>query len=307
MPSSKIKAKSSPIAQKPVAQFTSIHIDNDKLDFESLVKAITKIHENLFTQAVKAVNVSLTIRNWLIGFYIYEYELSGRDRAAYGEYLLENLANRLHESGIKRIDERELRRYRQFYLIYPRIRETLSPEFDVFSFSLSSISEIRESPSPEFSVGGITLIKKLSFSHIIELMQIDDPLKRAFYEIECISGNWSVRELRRQTASLYYERSGLSKDKEKLSKSVQSKAEHISPAQIIRDPYIFEFLGIKPKEIMSESALEDSLLDKLQEFLLEMGHGFCFEARQKRILIGDEYFFVDLVFLSSYSKMPYPA
>jgi hypothetical protein len=81
-----------------------------------------------------------------------------------------------------------------------------------------------------------------------------------------------------------------------LSESVQSKAEHISPAQIIRDPYIFEFLGIKPKEIMSESELEDSLLDKLQEFLLEMGHGFCFEARQKRILIGDEYFFVDLVF-----------
>ena len=140
------------------------------------------------------------------------------------------------------------------------------------------------------------LIEKLSFTHIVELMQIEDSLKRAFYEIECIRGSWSARELKRQIASLYYERSGLSKDKEKLSKSVQSKAERISPAQIIRDPYIFEFLGIKPKEIMSESELEDSLLDKLEEFLLEMGHGFCFEARQKRILIGDEYFFVDLVF-----------
>jgi predicted nuclease of restriction endonuclease-like (RecB) superfamily len=294
MSSNTIKAGSDQIVQKPAAQFGSLH--NDKLDFESLVKTITKIHENLFTQAVKAVNVSLTIRNWLIGLYIHEYELGGRDRAAYGEYLLEKLANRLHELGIKRVYERELRRYRQFYLTYPQIRESLPPEFNVFTFSPLSISLIRESLPPEFGISGIMLIEKLSFTHIVELMQIENSLKRAFYEIECIRGNWSARELKRQIASLYYERSGLSKDKEKLSKSVQSKAEHISPAQIIRDPYIFDFLGIKSKEIMSESELEDSLLDKLQEFLLELGHGFCFEARQKRILIGDEYFFVDLVF-----------
>ena len=271
--SNRIKAESSPIVKQAASQLGALHID--KLDFESLVDIIGKIHENLFTQAAKAVNVSLTIRNWLIGFYIHEYELDGRDRAAYGEYLFKKLAKRLHELGIKRVYERELRRYRQFYLTYGQIRESLPPEF---------------------GISGIMLIEKLSFTHIVELMQIEDSLKRAFYEIECIRGSWSARELKRQIASLYYERSGLSKDKEKLSKSVQSKAERISPAQIIRDPYIFEFLGIKPKEIMSESELEDSLLDKLEEFLLEMGHGFCFEARQKRILIGDEYFFVDLVF-----------
>ena len=127
-------------------------------------------------------------------------------------------------------------------------------------------------------------------------MDIDDDIKRLFYEVECIRGNWSVRELKRQIGSLYYERSGLSKDKKKLAELAQSEAEAAEPKLVIRDPYIFEFLGLKPKEVMSESHLEDQLLDKLQEFLLEMGHGFCFEARQKRILIGDEYFFVDLVF-----------
>ena len=121
-------------------------------------------------------------------------------------------------------------------------------------------------------------------------------LKRAFYEIESIRGNWSVRELKRQIASLYYERSGLSKDKRKLAALVRSGAEIMDPKLAVRDPYIFEFLGLRPEEVMGESHLEDQLLDKLQEFLLELGHGFCFEARQKRVLIGDSHNFIDLVF-----------
>ncbi len=128
------------------------------------------------------------------------------------------------------------------------------------------------------------------------ITDLDDDTKRAFYEIECIRGNWSVRELKRQINSLYYERSGLSKDKTKLSALAQSGAETTSPRLAIRDPYIFEFLELQPMEVMGESHLEDQLIDKLEEFLRELGHGFCFEARQKRILIGDEYFFVDLVF-----------
>ncbi len=140
------------------------------------------------------------------------------------------------------------------------------------------------------------LIQKLSFSHFAELIGVADDTKRAFYEIECIRGNWSVRELKRQINSLYYERSGLSKDKTKLAALAQKGAETAEPKLAIRDPYIFEFLGLKPREVMSESHLEDQLLDKLQEFLLELGHGFCFEARQKRILIGDTHNFVDLVF-----------
>ena len=143
---------------------------------------------------------------------------------------------------------------------------------------------------------GKTLISRLSFTHLVELVALEDNTKRAFYEVECIRGNWSVRELKRQINSLYYERSGLSKDKKKLTALVREGAETAEPKLAIRDPYIFEFLGLKPSEVMSESHLEEQLLDKLQEFLLELGHGFCFEARQKRILIGDTHNFIDMAF-----------
>ena len=156
-------------------------------------------------------------------------------------------------------------------------------------------TEKRESSTPELHNSGRAIITKLSFTHLAELIAIEDNLKRVFYEIECMCDNWSVRELKRQIASLYYERSGLSKDKKKLAELVQSGTESAEPKLAVRDPYVFEFLGLKPSEVMSESDLEDQLLDKLQEFLLELGHGFCFEARQKRILIGDTHGFVDLV------------
>lgn len=127
-------------------------------------------------------------------------------------------------------------------------------------------------------------------------MEIEDPLKRLFYEVECIRGCWSVRELKRQIGSLYYERSGLSENKEALSRLANEGAEISSPLMLIRDPYVFEFLGLKPVEVMDESEFESALLEKLEHFLLELGRGFCFEARQKRILIGNEYYFVDLLF-----------
>lgn len=163
-------------------------------------------------------------------------------------------------------------------------RETLSPEFPRLGTA-----------SPPFSPAHPDLIHQLSFSHLAELLEFPDDTPRRFYELECIRGNWSIRELRRQIASLFYERSGLSKNKAKLSALTHAKAETLQPTQIIRDPYVFEFLGLRAQDAMGESDLEDALLDRLQDFLLEMGHGFCFEARQKRILIGDEHFFVDLV------------
>ena len=193
---------------------------------------------------------------------------------------------------------RELRRYRQFYSVYPQIWQSVTAEFrNMFPERLlRAQAPIRGSVTPEFGTPGAELVKKLSFTHLTELIAIEDPLKRAFYEIECIRGNWSVRELKRQVASLYYERSGLSKDKKKLAEMAHSTAEQAEPKLAIRDPYIFEFLGIKPNEVMAESELENAFLDKLQDFLLELGHGFCFEARQKRVLIGDTYGFIDLVF-----------
>lgn len=136
----------------------------------------------------------------------------------------------------------------------------------------------------------------MSFSHIVELIKIDDPLKRAFYELECVKGTWSTRELQRQIESLYFERSGLSKDKEKLSELVNQKAIQLSPRDVINDPITIEFLGLSDRALVTETDLEQAILDHLQMFLLELGHGFCFEARQKRILIDDEYYFIDLVF-----------
>jgi predicted nuclease of restriction endonuclease-like (RecB) superfamily len=150
--------------------------------------------------------------------------------------------------------------------------------------------------SPQLHPEPQTLLNRLSYSQFDLLVDIDDEIKRAFYEIESIKGGWSVRELKRQINSLYYERSGLSNDKQALSKLANLQSEQQTITTVIKDPYVFEFLKINARDIMSESHLEDQLLDKLEEFLLELGHGFCFEARQKRILIGNKHYFVDLVF-----------
>ena len=266
------------------------------LSFERLVMTIGQAHAELTAQAARAVNTSLTLRNWLIGFHIAEYEQQGTDRAQYGDALLERLSDRLRLAGVSRAEARELRRYRQFYLTYPQIRESVTPELAKGLLPQTNPNNNRESLTPELGVAAGDVLTKLSFTHIAELLQCDDATKRAFYELECIRGNWSVRELKRQIASLYYERSGLSKDKGKLAALAQKGAERAEPTLAIRDPYVFEFLGLKPQDIMGESQLEDQLLDKLHEFLLELGHGFCFEARQKRILIGDSHNFIDLVF-----------
>ena len=277
--------------------------------FEQLVAVIEETHRAFLERATKAVNLSLTVRNWLIGYYIREYEQAGEDRAAYGDQLLDLLAGRLRKSGLKRAEARELRRFRQFYLAYPQIRETLTPEFlgasaRILSADLARVA-IRESSMPEsdgerrgstLNGSARVLIERLSFSHFGELLQISEPLRRTFYEIEAVRGNWSVRELRRQIATQYFERCGLSREKDALSRLAHMRAEVQGAKHVIRDPYVFEFLGLEPHEIVSEGRLEDMLIDRLQEFLLELGHGFCFEARQKRLLIGDEYFFVDLVF-----------
>ncbi|MFO0952658.1 MAG: PDDEXK nuclease domain-containing protein [Isosphaeraceae bacterium] len=268
------------------------------LTFEDLVRSIRGVDADLAAQARRAVNVSLTLRNWLIGCYVAEYELRGADRARYGEKLLENLSRRLKGLGVSRTEERELRRYRQFYQAYPQIRESVPPEFNQRLAILTTCGSgtTQESASPGSGVNGKQLISGLSFSHIVELLAIDDPARRSFYEVECLRGNWSVRELKRQIASLYFERSELSRDKARLAELANEGAGRADVRLDVRDPYVFEFLGLKPKEVMSESHLEDQLLDRLQEFLLELGHGFCFEARQKRILIGDSHGFVDLVF-----------
>jgi predicted nuclease of restriction endonuclease-like (RecB) superfamily len=250
----------------------------------------------MVAQAGKAVNISLTLRNWLIGLHIAEYELRGADKADYGERLLPDLAKRLTDQKVSNCNRRQLYRYLRFYRLYPQIAGTLSPQLKKLLPAGAGFSEKVGTVSPQLHVSPENMIQRLSYSQIELILGQEDDLKRAFYEIECIRGNWSVRELKRQIATLYYERSGLSRNKKKLVELIKAGAEQAEQKLAVRDPYIFEFLGIKSKEVMSESDLEDSLLDKLQDFLLELGHGFCFEVRQKRILIGKTHGFVDLVF-----------
>lgn len=277
--------------------------------FEQLAQNILTVDNSMQGFAVKAVNQAATLRNWIIGGYIIEYEQYGSDRATYGDRLIENLSKRINKPGL---GSSLLRKMRAFYTAYPsvgqlfEIRQTVSVEFDtLIRQTLSVISSKANSNLPlpantvlptEFSTPAEVLVSCLSFSHIIELLSIEDPLVRFFYETECIKGVWSVRELRRQIASNLHVRIGLSADKMKAMQLADSKAERQSVSLQIRDPYTFEFLGLKAKDVVTESDIEEALILHLQEFLLEMGKGFCFEARQKRIIIDGEYYFADLVF-----------
>ena len=262
--------------------------------------------------AVKTINQATTLRNWIIGCYIVEYEQNGSDRAKYGDNLLKSLEKRIGQKGLN-VTLFQLSRL--FYRDYPHIGTLVSanhatalhklplseiyatvshklPEIDSFAVNKKNAGKLSE----QFNTPPENLVSALSFSHIRELLTIEDPLVRFFYETECIRGTWSVRELRRQIVSNLHIRIGLSEDKMKAMMLADSKAERHTPLLQIRDPYTFEFLGLQAKDVVTESDIEEALLGHLQEFLLELGKGFCFEARQKRIIIDGEYYFADLVF-----------
>lgn len=285
------------------------------MNFDSLVHMIHSVQDALQEQAAHAVNLALTARNWLIGYYIVEFEQHGEDRAEYGEQLLKNLETRIKKKGMT---ERRFREFRRLYVVYPQ----LSTEVAKYLVSLpvgsrnllnNSIKEIRqtsaESQIPvirrtsaelvvteDWMLPAEILFNRISYSNLSLISQIDDPVKRSFYEIENIKGCWSNRELDRQISSSYFERSGLSKNKAALSAMVKQEAVTLTPVDILHEPVTLEFLGFKSKETWSESDLEEAIINHMQEFLLEMGNGFCFEARQKRILIDTDYFKADLIF-----------
>ena len=174
-------------------------MSDKRIDFKKLVGSIHQVHDELTAQASRAVNVSLTLRNWLIGAYIAEYELNGADRAEYGDRLFEELSSALQAKGMTRCERRELYRYSAFYTVYPQIVESVTPKL---LFLGDQALEKVETLSPQSGMSGKELVQKLSFSHLSELVNVDDPLKRSFYEMECIRGGWSVRELKRQIGSL---------------------------------------------------------------------------------------------------------
>ncbi len=282
------------------------------MNFESLVGHINHVQDTLQAQAAHAVNLSLTARNWLVGYYIVEYEQHGEDRAKYGEKLLKNLAQRLNRRGL---GERRLYEYRLTYQVYPqlggvvaeyvvkngqdeilRLTTAKSEDSMVLIEKLRSSTAISAVPQEAWQTPAKSLFYKLSATHLIYLSNFNDELKRAFYEQETIRGCWTVTELDRQVSSQYYERMGLSKDKKALQKLTMKNAQQLAPRDILHNPVTLEFLGLESQEVYTETKLESYILNHLQAFLLEMGRGFCFEARQKRILVDQDYFKADLIF-----------
>lgn len=271
--------------------------EETSFSFDHLSELVLQLHDSAYSATVKAINRFATIRNYVIGFYIVEYEQHGNDRAKYGDRLLKRLAESVNKRGI---NETILKNCRRFYLAYPQIKvylTAISPTASKKSLGKSPTASDKSSQiSPTLSDNFITpaaeLVSKLSFSHIVEILTIDDPLVRFFYETECIRCCWSVKELRRQISTNLYFRAGVSQKPELLLERTEINT---SPAITIKDPFSFEFLGLRP-EAFTENDLENALIGHLQEFLLEMGKGFCFEARQKRMIIDDEYYFADLVF-----------
>ena len=271
--------------------------EETSFSFDHLSELVLQLHDSAYSATVKAINRFATIRNYVIGFYIVEYEQHGNDRAKYGDRLLKRLAESVNKRGI---NETILKNCRRFYLAYPQIKvylTAISPTASKKSLGKSPTASDKSSQiSPTLSDNFITpaaeLVSKLSFSHIVEILTIDDPLARFFYETECIRCCWSVKELRRQISTNLYFRAGVSQKPEQLLERTEINT---SPAITIKDPFSFEFLGLRP-EAFTENDLENALIGHLQEFLLEMGKGFCFEARQKRMIIDDEYYFADLVF-----------
>lgn len=228
-----------------------------------LAGRITGIIETARSRVQSVVDHEMVRAYWEIGREIVEDEQQGEHRAEYGKALIENLARELTARHGKGFTASNLLAMRRFYLNFP-IQHALRAE--------------------------------LSWTHYRQLLKIDETQKRSFYEVECANGNWSTRELDRQMNSMLYERLSLSRDKEGVMALAREGQVLREPTDMVKDPYVLEFLGLPQSELLYEKELETALLEHLQKFLLELGKGFSFVARQKRITLDGDHFFIDLVF-----------
>jgi len=250
-------------------------ISNNSL-FENIRSLLLSSRQNV----LRYVNTTMVHTYYEIGRIIVEDEQQGSIRAEYGKQTLKELSLKLINEFGKGFSVDNLENMRQFYLTYSKGQ------------TLSAQSKNSETLSRRF---------KLSWSHYVFLMRLDEPIRR-FYEIEAIENNWSLRELERQFDSMLYERLTLSRDKKKILELSKKGQVVERPEDIIKDPYIFEFLGLKEDKTYSESDLESKLIENLKRFLLELGKGYTFVARQQRISFDEEHFFIDLVFYNRLLK-----
>ena len=280
-----------------------------KNNFEELIKNLSYVHKVLQNNAAKAVDQFLSLRNWTFGYYIVEYEQKGEDRAKYGENLMQEIAGRLtHIMGLR---FRQLYVCKDFYLTYPYFLRSVTAKLQQLDIDMDTILRSLTAKSLNGKIEIITakeseenndlqlqpelLLSQLTFTHFVELIRVEDELQRLFYEVETIKNNWTVRELKRAINTSLAFRTVMSTNKE----SVIAKIKNLKPAineEIIRNPYVLEFLGLEEKSEYSETELEQQILNHLQEFLIELGTGFCFEARQKRITFDNKHLRMDLIF-----------
>jgi predicted nuclease of restriction endonuclease-like (RecB) superfamily len=288
-----------------------------------LVAQISEVDGAARLAAGRTLQQVLSLRNWLIGAHIVEFEQGGEDRARYGERLMETLDRELKDAGCNGLSARNLRNFRQVALAYPGLdapglaRRLGLGGVRILQAPAAGLpaGEIRQAPaeSPGRTFAGLAeraqaqplpwrdaswllrLFTTLTFTHLVELARIDDVPRRAFYELHCLKERWSVRELQRQKSSMLYERVGLSESRDAVLALAREGTLSDAPAAQLRDPYVFEFLGIERTAVMSESDLERALVDHLQAFLFELGRDFCFVGRQFRITAGNRHHFIDLV------------
>ena len=280
-------------------------IDKQKLSFDVLLEFFEKTHSHLQKQAAKSIDIALVVRNWLFGWYIVEFENGGAEREIlYGKKLIVELSLKLKQRGLNGISPTNLHKFREFYKAYPKIQQTLPVEsIKSLKNEIQQVSSVISSLSiSEILTEKLASSFKLGWSHYVMLLTIKTKNERNFYEIETIENNWSLRELKRQVKSSLYERLALSRDKKKV-KELSEKGQQIGRAKdMIKNPYILEFLDLPEHPHYSEHELETALIDKIEHFLLELGKGFLFEARQKRFSFDDDHFYVDLVFYNRLLK-----
>lgn len=256
-----------------------------------LFSRISELIEQARGRVASVVNLTMVHTYFEVGRMIIDNEQQGKERAEYGKSVLKELSIRLTAKFGKGFSEQNLRNMRQFYTVYSdrgiSIRQTPSSELK----NTNDQSDILISQNPVK-----TLTFTLSWSHYLVLMRIENPSERRFYEIEAINTNWSESQLKRQYHSSLYERLALSRNKEDVMKLANEGQTIFKPADILKNPLSLEFLGMEEKTSYSESEIEQAVLSKIQHFLLELGKGFLFEARQKRFTFDGDHFFVDLVF-----------
>ncbi|MBU4339020.1 DUF1016 family protein [Patescibacteria group bacterium] len=243
-----------------------------KNNYKTLISEIGDILKRGRKLAYQTVNAVLTTTYWQIGRQIVEFEQGGKERAEYGEIIIKQLSVDLTDKFGKGFSQRNLQQIKKFYITFPKA----------------------QTPSAQSFV--------LSWSHYVRLMSIENPKERNFYEIESEKNNWSVRELCRQFDSSLYERLALSRDKKGIEKLAKQGQIIENPKDLFKEPYVLEFLGLKEDHKYSENDLESALIDNLERFLLELGKGFAFVSRQKRITSGVKHFYIDLVFYNRLLK-----